>query len=271
LNELVNTFVGYVPQALGAVALTVVGFVLAVIARWVTPFVLRRLRFDQVCERTGVTGLMREGGISRSPAQFVSVLVFYAVLALVIVTALGLLGLDFLAATVNQMILFAPRALVAVLILVLGAAAAGLLAQLTGRLLTDVGVNRTGGLKALVRFGVIFIAAILAAAVLGIDVTILIVVTIIGLGAMAFAAALALGLGLRELSQNVAASRHISQGITEGDEISLNGISGTVESIGHTMTTVRGPNGRVYLVPNSHFLTHVVEKQEPAQETYEDR
>ena len=93
----------------------------------------------------------------------------------------------------------------------------------------------------------------------------------IALGAAALAAALALGLGLREVSQNIAANRHISQGIVEGDEISLNGISGTVESIGHTMTTVRGPNGRVYLVPNSHFLAHVVEKQEPPSEAHEDR
>lgn len=270
MNELVTVFVEYVPQILGAVALLVVGFVVALLAQRVTPFVLRRLRFGQVCERVGITSLMREGGIRRSPTQLASLVVFYTVLALAIVTAMGSIGLDFLAATVNQLILYAPRVLVAVLTLVLGAAAAGLLAQLTGRVLREVGVTRRGGLKSFVRVGVIFIAAILAAAVLGIDVTILIVVTIIGLGAAALSAALALGLGLREMSQNVAASRHISQGIVEGDEISLNGISGTVESIGHTMTTVRGTNGRVYLVPNSHFLTHVVEKQEATPRAHEE-
>ena len=162
-------------------------------------------------------------------------------------------------------------ALVAVLTLILGAAAAGQLGQQTGRVLREVGVNRTGGLKSFVRFGVIFVAAVLAAAVLGIDVTILIVVTVIGLGAAALAAALALGLGLRELSQNVAAGRYLSEGIAEGDEISLNGISGTVERVGHAMTIVRGPNGRVYLVPNSHFLEHVVEKQESTPEAHEER
>ncbi len=132
-------------------------------------------------------------------------------------------------------------------------------------------MNRTRGLRTLVRLGVIFIAAILAAAVLGIDVTILIVVTVIGLGAVALAAALALGLGLRSLSQNVAASRYVSEGIAEGDEISLNGISGTVERIGHAMTTVRAPDGRVYLVPHTHFLEHVVEKRAPTPEVSEDR
>jgi small-conductance mechanosensitive channel len=274
LNELVEALALYVPRIVGAFALLVLGFVLAVLAKRIAPFLLRRVRFDQVCERAGVTNLMHEGGIERAPSQLAGVLVFYAVLALAIVTATASLGLDVLAGTINQIFLYAPRALVAIMTLILGAAAAGLLARLTGRVLSEVGVNRSGGLKTFVRFGVIFIAAVLAAAVLaaavlGIDVTILIVVTIIGLGAVALAGALALGLGLREISGNVAASRHISEGITEGDEISLNGISGTVESIGHTMTTVRGPNGSVYLVPNSHFLSHVVEKQEPASEASE--
>ncbi len=262
MNELVEAFVVYVPRVVGAIALAVLGLVLAVLAKRVTPFLLRRLRFDRICERAGITSLMREGGIHRSPTQFASVVIFYAVLALVFVAALASLGLDVLAATLNQLLLYAPRALVAILTLIFGAAAAGLLAQLTGRVLSEVGVNRTGGLKRFVRFGIIFIAAILAAAVLGIDVTILIVVTIICFGAAALAAALALGLGLRELSENVAAGRYLSEGISEGDEISLNGISGRVEHIGHAMTTVRGPNGRVYLVPNAHFLEHVVEKQE---------
>jgi small-conductance mechanosensitive channel len=271
LNELVEAFALYVPRIVGAFALLVIGIVLAVLAKRITPFLLRRVRFDQACESAGVTNLMHEGGIDRAPSQLAGALVFYAVLALAIVTATASLGLDVLAGTINQILLYAPRALVAIMTLILGAALAGLLARLTGRVLSEVGVNRTGGLKTFVRFGVIFVAAVLAAAVLGIDVTILIVVTIIGLGAVALAAALALGLGLREISGNVAASRHISEGITEGDEISLNGISGTVESIGHTMTTIRGPNGSAYLVPNSHFLTHVVERQDPALEAHENR
>ncbi len=271
MNEIIDAFIVYVPQLAGALALAALGFVLAILAKRVTPLLLRRLRFDEVCDSAGVTTLMREGGIRRTPTQFASAVVFYAVLALAIIAALGPLGLDFLARTVNQIILYAPRALVAVLTLVLGTSAAHFLARLTGRMLPEVGVNRTGGLKTLVRLTVIFIAAILAAAVLGIDVTILIVVTIIGLGAVALTAALALGLGLRSLSQNVAAGRYVSEGIAEGDEISLNGISGTVERIGHAMTTVRAPDGRVYLVPNTHFLDHVVEKQASAPQVNEDR
>ncbi len=271
MNDLVEAFVVYVPQVVGAITLALAGFVLAVLAKRVARFLLRRVRFDRVCERTGIAGLMRGGGIRSTPTEFAGTVVFWAVLALTISAALGPLGLTFLSGTVNQLILYAPRVLVAVLIVVLGSSAAGFLARLAGRKLPEVGVNRTGTLETLVRFGAIFVAAILAAAVLGIDVTILIVLSVVVLGAAALAAALALGLGLRSLSQNVAAGRYISEGIAEGDEISMDGVSGTVERIGHAMTIVRGEGGRVYLVPNSHFLDHVVEKQTGVPEAPGDR
>jgi small-conductance mechanosensitive channel len=265
LSELVATFVSYLPRVIFALAIAGAGFVLAVAARRLTAGLLGRLRFDAACERIGLVRLMSEGGIERTPSQFAGLVVFYAVLLLAILAALGPLGLDFLAETLNQVILYAPRVLVAVLILILGTSAAGLLAELAGRGLVQAGVERTGGFKSFLRFSVILIAAILAATVLGIEVTVLIVLIVIALGGAALAAALALGLGLRGLSQNIAAGRYLSEGIEEGDEISVNGISGTVEQIGYAMTKVRSPDGRLYLIPNSHFQEHVVEKRERPQ------
>jgi small-conductance mechanosensitive channel len=264
LAELVGTVLSYIPRVIFALVIAGLGFVLAGIARRLTATVLGRLNFDAACERIGLTRLMREGGIERTPAQFAGVIVFYAVVVLAILAALGPLGLDFLADTLNQVILYAPRVLVAVLILMLGTAAAGILAELTGRGLSRAGVERTGGFKSFVRYAVILVAAILAAAVLGIEVTVLIVLLVIALGGAALTAALALGLGLRGLSQNIAAGRYISEGVEEGDEIRLGEVSGTVEQIGYAMTKVRATDGRLYLIPNSHFLDNVVEKREPS-------
>ena len=125
MNELIEALALYVPRIVGAFALLVLGFVLAVLAKRITPFLLRRVRFDQVCERAGVTNLMHEGGIERVPSQLAGVLVFYAVLALAIVTTTASLGLDVLAGTINQIFLYAPRALVAIMTLILASRRTG--------------------------------------------------------------------------------------------------------------------------------------------------
>ncbi|MEJ7841731.1 MAG: mechanosensitive ion channel domain-containing protein [Rubrobacter sp.] len=76
-------------------------------------------------------------------------------------------------------------------------------------------------------------------------------------------AALALGLGLRQLSQNIVAGRYLAEGVEESDEISVNGISGIVERIGHAMTTIRTADEEVHLLPNSQFLQYAVRKRKP--------
>lgn len=261
MEQLLSDFIAYIPRALGALAIIAVGVVLGFLARPATSFVLRRLRFDSACDRVGVATLMRESGIGGTPSRFAGTVVFYAIILFAVLAALGPLGLEFLADTLNQVVLYVPRVLVAALIVLLGTSGAGLVAELARRGLTELGITRTGPLTTLVRVGVIFISAILAANVLGIEATILILIAVIVLGGTALTAALALGLGLRQLSQNVAAGRYLAEGIEEGDDISVNGVSGTVEHIGHAMTTVCTADGDVYLVPNSQFLEHAVKRR----------
>jgi small-conductance mechanosensitive channel len=260
------TFIQYVPRVLGALAIIAVGFVLAVVARRGATFLLRRVRFDELCERIGVNRLVGTEDSPRSPTSFAGSVAFYGVILFSVLAALGPLGLDFLATTLNQVILYAPKAIAAILILILGTSAADIVSEMAGRALSGVGVRRTASIKTFIRFAVIFVVAILAAAVLEIDVTILIVITVLALGALALTASLALGLGLRGLSANVAAGRYVSEGVSEGDEISIENVSGTVEEIGYAMTKVRAPDGKLLLVPNSRFHENIVEKSERTDE-----
>jgi len=266
MSTVVTAFFDYLPRLFGAVVVVVVGVILATLARLVTTFLLRRMGFDALCDRAGVTQLLQQGSLRRRPSQLLGTLVFYAILIFALVTAVGALGLNFLAEALNMLLLYTPRVLTAALLLLLGVAAAGLAAEAAARVLADLGVTRVGGLRTGLRAALSLVVVILTAALLGIDVALLIAITVILLGAVALTAALAIGLGLRGLSQNIVAGRYLADGIAEGDYVSVNGTAGTVEQIGHAMTTLRGADGRVYLVPNHHFLEHVVEKR-PRDET----
>ncbi|MGI8649241.1 MAG: mechanosensitive ion channel family protein [Rubrobacter sp.] len=269
MGELLSTLIQYVPRVLGALAIVVFGLLLAVLARRGTTFILKRFNFDELCRKAGITRLLGEDS-QRTPTSFMGQIVFFGVVIFAVLAALGPLGLDFLATTLNQVILYAPKVITAILILVLGTSAAGIVSEMVGRWLTGAGVGSANGIKNFVRFAMIFLVAILAASVLEIDVTILVVVTIVGLGGIALTAALAVGLGLRGLSSNIAAGRYISEGIEEGDEIRIGDLSGVVEEVGYAMTKLRDEDGRLHLVPNSHFLENIVEKAEAAPWTAEE-
>lgn len=265
MTDVLIIFLAFLPRLFAAAAIVVFGVLAAVVARWIVALLLRRLRFDDLCQRSGLTALLEQGGVRRRPSQLLAAVIAYALLGYAFLTALGAVGLTFLAGSLNVLILYAPRALTAVFLVILGVAAAGLLAEAVGRLLAEAGIGGVDTLRNGVRFGLIFVVAILAAALLGIDVALLIAIIVIALSGLALTAALAVGLGLRGLSQNIVASRYIAEGIAEGDRLTIDGISGTVEQVGHAMTTLRADDGRAFLVPNHHFLEHVVEKAAPAE------
>ncbi|WP_273844084.1 mechanosensitive ion channel family protein [Rubrobacter calidifluminis] len=262
MNEAGSTLLAYIPHVLGALAILVAGIVLGTLARGGSRVVLEKLSFDDACERVGISSIMREGGVRRTPSQLVALIIFYAIILIAVLAALGPLGLDFLATTLNKLLLYAPKALAAVLILFLGTSASGLLAELTARGLQSAGVRRTGALSGIVRVGVVTVAVILAAAMLGINVSILIAIAVVVLGSVGLTASLAFGLGLRDLSRNIAASRYISERIAEGEEVVLDTVRGRVESIGFATTTIRNVReGVVYVIPNARFMEHVVLKR----------
>lgn len=262
MDQLAREVISYLPNVAGAVAIIVVGVALAFVARRFVAYFLSRLGFDRLSDRVGVTAALREATIERNPSEFIGTVILWAVLIFAVVAAVGTLGIPFLAGILSRIVFYALRVVLAIVILILGTAAAGLLASRTQQGLAGAGVRRTSRIRYLVHYSLIYVAAVLAAAVLGVDVSILIAITVIGLGTVALTASLAIGLGLRSLSGNVAASRYIAEGVAEGDRISLNGVSGTVERIGHAVTTVRSPEGRTYLIPNAHFLEHIVEKEQ---------
>lgn len=266
MQNFLTTLMDYVPRLLGAFLIIIVGLVIAVVVRLVLAFLLRRFQFDELCRRTGIMRLLEQGSIRRRPSQLFATLIFYMIVLFTILTAFGTLGLTFVAVSLNLLILYIPRLLAALALLVLGIAAAGLAAEGAERVLADLGVTRSDWGRTAIRALLILLVVILAGALLGLDVALLIAITVIALSGIALTAALAIGLGLRGLSQNIAASRYIADGIDEGDRITVNGTSGTVEQLGHAMTTLRGDDGRLFLVPNHHFVEHVVVK-EPRETT----
>jgi len=261
VQNFLTTIVDYLPRLFGALLIVIVGLVIAVVVRLAVAFLLRRLQFDELCRRAGITRLLEQGNIRRRPSQLIATLIFYAIVLFTILTACGALGLTFVAISLNLLILYIPRLLAALALLILGVAAAGLVAEGAERVLADLGVARSDWGRTAIRALLILLVVIMAGALLGIDVALLIAITVIVLSGIALTAALAIGLGLRGLSQNIAASRYIADGVDEGDRITVNGTSGTVERIGHAMTTLRGDDGRIFLVPNHHFVEYVVVKE----------
>jgi small-conductance mechanosensitive channel len=261
LEALWTALTEFAPRLLGAGLVVVVSFFIARLLQRLGARLLQRIGLDGLFERTGAASSLQQVGFGRSPSFVIGYVLFWGVLLAGIAAALSILGLASLQQNIDLMVTLAGKAVVAVLILAGGLAAAGWLSNLAATRAESSGLRGGEVFRRAIFAAVLAVAVLVAAAQVGIDTSLLVLLAAVFFGTVGIVAALALGLGLAPLSGNIAAGRYVQgNGISPGDEISVNGIQGTVEELGLASVTLRSQDGRIHHVPNRILLEEVVSK-----------
>jgi small-conductance mechanosensitive channel len=263
LNALWTAFTEFTPRLLGAGLILVLTFLAArFLQRWGIRL-LRRVGLDDAFERTGAASSLQRVGFGRSPSAVFGYVIFWGILLAGVAAALSTLGLASLQRNIDLIVALAGKALVAVLILAGGLAVAGWLSNLAAQQAEDAELRGGDIFRRAVFAAVLTVAALLAAAQVGIEISLLVILAVVLFGTVGLVAAIALGVGLAPLSGNIAAGRYVQgNNIRPGDEISVDGIEGTVEELGLASVTLRSENGSLHHIPNRVLLEGVVTRRE---------
>ena len=267
LEALWTAFSAFAPRLLGAGLVLVLTFLVARVLQRLGARALQRIGLDDLFETTGAASSLQQVGFGRRPSIVIGYVLFWGVLLAGVAASLSILGLASLQRNMDLIVTLAGKAAVAVLILAAGLAAAGWLSNLASARAEGAGL-RGGDLFGRAVFAIVLAVAVLvAAAQVGIEISVLVLLAAILFGTAGIVAALALGLGLVPLSGNIAAGRYVQgNGIRRGDEISVNGVQGTVEELGLASVTLRSEDGHIHHVPNRVLLEQVVSKISPDDE-----
>ena len=248
---------GYLPRFGGALALLLVGLVIAALLRRVVERGLRAAGADELGERWGVHDVLERAGTSRSLARLIARAVRLAVVVVVCFAALSLLGLAFLSEALNEGILFLPQLFVALVLLLAGIVLGELARQQVDRLAAQM--DLPGPLGALAEVLVLALFGVTALAQLGIPTEVLLLVAGILLAAAGLMFAIAFGLGGRDMAREVSARRYVEAGFDVGQEISVDGLRGRIAAIEATCTVLETGGGERVRVPNSRLIAPVTE------------
>jgi small-conductance mechanosensitive channel len=261
LTEFVTALTEFIPRLLGAVVVMLAALVVAIVLQRLASRLLETLGLDELSERTGAASSLRQLGYDNGPSRLLGLVLFWAVLLVGLAGALSVLGLSSLEQTMDQIVNLSGRALVALVIVMAGVTAAGWLAELVAREAENAGLRGSNVFRRTVFVAVVAVTALVAAGQLGLETSILVLLAVVLLATVGLVAALSLGQGLIPLSGNIAAGRYVQEDIAVGDEISVDGIEGTVEELGYAAVILRSEDGYLYRVPNRALLEGIVRKR----------
>lgn len=152
----------FLPQALAALVIFILGWVVGVVLYRVVDQVVKVLRIDEAIKATGVDDAVREAGFTLNIGSLLGTLVQWFVMIAFLMTALEVLGLNRVTVFLQQVVLlYLPQVIVAVLILILAAIVAEAAKNIIAGSARAAGA-RSGNLAGTVAKYAIWVTAVLA-------------------------------------------------------------------------------------------------------------
>lgn len=181
-----------------------------------------------------------------------------------LIAALGFVQPAALDQLPRDVVAFVPKLMVAAIIVILANVLASFATTALGQATSRMPLNVQRQANLIVKATIVALAVLLAVSQLGIDTEVI----NMGVAAVFFALAasftLLVGLGGHGVAREVAASRALRRMVKEGDTITIDEVTGTVQALHPTAIEIKTVTNESILVPSSHFLNHNVSVERAA-------
>lgn len=203
LTAALSLFLAAIPRVIGFVVILIVGWLISGVLAAGVAALLRAVRFNDLAQRSGLSGFVQNMGIRKDTAGVLADIVKWFVRLIVMVVAFDALGLPAVSTVLQQFLMWIPNLVVAVVILVIAGLAANALGDLIRGATAQAGFSNPDLLATTARVAVWSFGIVVAVNQIGIAQTLVNTLFMGFIGALALAAGLAFGLGGRDTAGQI--------------------------------------------------------------------
>jgi hypothetical protein len=193
-TNFLQTVANLLPRIVITVSIVLAGWLIAAVLGRFTRAVLTRVGFGRLCERQGVTEMLRRADLPRAEA-IVSAIVFWVVWVGFLLSGVDVLGFAALQGLVGEFAIFVPRLLTGLVILVVGFVFANVAWRATLLAAVNARIPSPRVLSGTVRALVLILTAAMALDQIAVARTIVLTAFAIAFGAVMLGLAIAFGVG----------------------------------------------------------------------------
>jgi len=193
----------FLPTLVGILIILVVGWIIAAALKGVVIKLLKMIQFDAASEKSGLSDVLRRGGVKQTLSELIGGLIYWLIVLLVVMAALNALGMTVVASLLDKVILYIPNVIASIFILALGIFLSSVLNTIVRTASTNAGLPQAKFLGQLTQTVIVVFAIIMALEQLNIATAILTTSINIVLGCIGLAVAIAVGLGSKDIAGRI--------------------------------------------------------------------
>ena len=196
-------FMSAIPRVIAFAVILIIGWIVASLIAKGVAALLRAVRFNDLAYRSGFSGFVQSTGVHTDSAGLIADIAKWFVRLIALVVAFDALGLPAVSQVLQQLLLWLPNLVVALVILVLAGLAANVVSSIVRGATSEAGFSNPGMLATVAKFAIWTFAIVVAINQLGIATTLVNTLFMGFVGALALAAGLAFGLGGRDTAARI--------------------------------------------------------------------
>jgi hypothetical protein len=198
-----NTFLSAIPRIIGFAVVLIVGWIISSLLARGVEALLHAVKFNDLARRSGFADFVQKMGVKDDSSGVIASIVKWFVRLITLVVAFDTLGLPAVSNVLQQLLLWLPNLVVALVVLVIGGLAANGLSQLVRGTTAQAGFTNPDTVATVTKVAVWGFAIVVAVNQLGIATTLINTLLIGIVGAFSIAFGLAFGLGGRDRAAQV--------------------------------------------------------------------
>jgi Conserved TM helix len=198
-----NTFLSAIPRVIGFALILIIGWVISSLLGRGVAALLHAVKFNDLARRSGFANFVQKMGVRDDSVGVIATIVKWFVRLITLVVAFDMLGLPAVSSVLQQLLLWLPNLVVALVVLVIGGLAANALSRLVRGATAQAGFSNPDLLATVTKVAVWGFTFVVAINQLGIATTLINTLMIGIVGAFSIAFGLAFGLGGRDRAAQI--------------------------------------------------------------------
>ena len=200
VQEMLTKLIGFIPVLLGALAILIIGWLMAKVLRGIVNRALKVVQFDKVADKAGISGVLNKGGIELNAREILSGVVYWLIMIMVWVMVFNALGLTVASQLLEKIFTYVPNVIAALFVLILGMFVGNFFYGITRTAASNANLPKPEIYGSISKWAVVIFAGTISLGELGIAPLFVTSTFNIFFGALCLALALAFGLGGKDIA-----------------------------------------------------------------------
>ncbi len=188
----------YLPRLAVAIVVLIVGWLIAKAVRFAAVKAMRALNFHVLTERAGIDGFLQQGGTERDTTAVFGAVIYWVAILVALIIAFNGLGLTQVTDLLTRVLLFLPKLLVGLLVLIFGSYFGRFVGNAVQTYLRNIGISDADLLGRIAQYAIVVFVVLIAVDHLDIGGDLVQHTFLILLAGVVLALALAFGIGGRD-------------------------------------------------------------------------